>query len=199
MERAQLNPCPTHPRSITRSHAVDFGIARTGVASSYTQMILHRPGADHVQGRSSDGASGRTALGLSVDGDRPQFRPARGHGRQAVPGHERGHPVGETPLESHRVQEAEDAAERVVRGDTSREAEEGAQPVELRFGVIGDLLPAIGPAQDAADGHEDDLVESVDLPMFASRIGEECEMLEDRGRVHGQGCCVAVGCHGDRP
>ena len=71
-----------------------------------------------------------------------------------------------------RVEQTEDAAEGVVRRDAPRQGQEGLEPVVLGLGVVGDLLPAIGPTQDGADGHEDDLVEQVDSSMVASRIGK---------------------------
>ena len=65
--------------------------------------------------------------------------------------------------------------------------EEGLEPVELGVGVVGDLHPVVGAAEDGAGGDEDDLVEAVDSPLFAAGIGEVGEMVEDRGRVSGPG------------
>ena len=55
------------------------------------------------------------------------------------------------------------------------------------MGVVGDLHPVIGAAEDGADGDEDDLVEPVDSALFAAGVGEVGEMIEDRGRVVGPG------------
>ena len=84
-----------------------------------------------------------------------------GDGCQVMLFHQRRHPVREALLEGQGVEQAEDAAKRVVRRNTPRQGQEGLQPFELRFGVVRDLQPTIGPAQDATDGHEDDLVQLV--------------------------------------
>ena len=76
-----------------------------------------------------------------------------------MPIHQCGHPVGETRLKGQRVEHAEDAAECVVRRDTSRQEQEGLEPVVLRLGVLGDVQPIIRPTEDGADGHEHNLVE----------------------------------------
>ena len=106
---------------------------------------------------------------------------------QSPPLHQRRHPGGEALLEGERVEQAEDAAEGIVRGDAAGQGEEGLEPVDLGVGVVGDLHPGIGAAEHGAGGHEDDLVESVDSPLFAAGIGQVGEMVEDRGRVVGRG------------
>src|SRR5439155_1150155 len=57
----------------------------------------------------------------------------------------------------------------------------------LGVGVGGDLHPGVGAAEHGAGGHEDELVESVDSPLFAAGIGQVRELVEDRGRVVGRG------------
>ena len=147
------------------------------------QVILHRPGADDVQSRLTDSAPRRTALALAVDGHRLEFRRIEGDGGQAPAVHHGRHPGVETLLESHRVEQAEDTSEGVVRGDAAGQGEDGLEPVDLGVGVAGDLFPAIGTAGDGADGYEDDLVESVDSPLLAPGVRQLGEVVEERGRV----------------
>jgi hypothetical protein len=171
-------------------------VSRFGVGRHLAQgqMILHRPGADQVQGRLTDGAPRRTPRGLPIDGHRPQLRSIRRDRGQALPLHQRRHPGEETPLEGPRVEQTEDAAEGVMRRHAPWQGEEGLQPVEFRPGVVGDFFPALGPAQHGADGHEDDLVELVDPSLVAPWIGQRGAVFEDRGRVVGGGTrwCVEI-------
>src|SRR5208337_3240557 len=51
----------------------DFIGFRLGCHLAQGQVVLHRPSADHVQGRLTDAAPSRTALGLPVDGDGLQY------------------------------------------------------------------------------------------------------------------------------
>jgi hypothetical protein len=81
-----------------------------------------------------------------------------------------------------------------MRGDATRQCEDGPKPVELGVGVVGDRHPGVGAAEDGAGGDEDDLVEAVDPPLFAAGIGEVGEMIEDRGRVVRRGGGGRVGC-----
>src|SRR5271157_3724645 len=165
------------------------------------QVILHRPGADHMQGRLTGSAPSRTALGLTIDGDRLQFRRIERDGSQAMSIHQRRYPVGETPLKGQRVEQAEDATERIVRRYPPRQGQEGTEPVNLRLGVFGDLQPIIGPTQDGANAHENDLVKHVDFSMVTSRVRKRGEVLEDRGRVFGTRMRLGLGVdrHGSRP
>ena len=96
-----------------------------------------------------------------------------------MPIHQRGDPVGETRLEGQRVEQTVHAAEGVMRRHSPWQGQEGLEPVVLRVGVVRDFLPGIGPTQDCANGHEDDLVKHMDFTMVASRIGKRGEMLED--------------------
>ena len=118
-----------------------------------------------------------------------------------MPIHQRGYPVGETRLKGQWVEQAEDAAECVVRRDAPRQGQEGLEPVVLRLRVVSDLLPTIGPTQDGADGHEHYLVKHVNFSMVASRIGKRGEVLEDRGRILGtrMGLGSSGDGHGSRP
>src|SRR5450759_3939888 len=90
-----------------------------------------RPVPNHVERRLTDGAPSRTALGLPIDGNWPQ----RGliDERQAMPIHQRGDPIGETRLEGQRVEQAEDAAEGVMRWDAPWQGEKYLEPVDLRM------------------------------------------------------------------
>ena len=89
-------------------------------------------------------------------------------------------------------------AEGIVRGHAAGQGEEGPQPVDFGVGVGGDLFPALGAAEDGADGHEEDLVELVDSSLFAAWIRQRGEMVEDKGRVvgRGEGGGVGDGGHG---
>jgi hypothetical protein len=93
--------------------------------------------------------------------------------------HQRRHPGGEALLKGQRVEQAEDPSEGVVRGDAPGQFEEGPEPVALGVGIIGDLHPVVGAAEDGAGGDENDLVESVDSPLFAAGIGQVGEMIEE--------------------
>src|SRR5512135_488655 len=101
----------------------------------------------------------RAALGLAVDGDRPQLGRISSDGGDSLPLHQRRHPGVETLLEGQRIEQAEDTAEGIVRGDAAGQGEEGLEPVDLGVGIVGDLFPALGAAEDGAGGDEDDLVE----------------------------------------
>src|SRR5208337_4035143 len=52
----------------------DFVRFRVSRDLAQRQVILHRPGAHHVKGGLTDGATSRTTLGLPIDGNRPQCR-----------------------------------------------------------------------------------------------------------------------------
>ena len=63
----------------------------------------------------------------------------------------------------------------------------------LGVGVVGDLHPVVGAAEDGAGGDEDDLVEAVDSALFAAGVGEIGEVIEDRVRVTGREVAVESG------
>jgi hypothetical protein len=166
---------------------------RIGRDLAQGQVVLHRPGADQVQGRLTDRTPRRTTLGLPINGDGPQFRPRERDGGQAMPFHQCGHPVGETRLEGQRVEEAEDATEGIVRRHTPRQGQKGFQPVALRLSVIGDLEPAIGSTEDGANGHEHDLIKHVDLSLFAARIRKRGEVFRiEAGSLTREGDLIAM-------
>ena len=81
-----------------------------------------------------------------------------------------------------------------MRGDATRQREDGLKPVELGVGIVGDRHPVVGAAEDGAGGDEDDLVEAVDPALLAAGIGEVGEMIEDRSRVVRRGGGGRVGC-----
>ncbi len=108
------------------------------------------PGADHVDGRLAVGRVQAAADRLAVDGDQPA---GRGGGQV-------GDPLHEALLEGHRVQRREDPAEGVVRGDAVGQVQEGLEPLPLAAAELGHLHPAVGPADDGADGDGQDVAQS---------------------------------------
>src|SRR5579883_306089 len=140
----------------------------------------------------------RAELRLAVDRDRGQIGGARDDRRQPRTGHQRRDPGGEALLEGQRIDEAEDAAEGIVRGDTAGQGEEGLEPIDLRVGIVSDLHPIVGAAEDGASGDEEDLVEAVDAALFAAGVGQVREMINDRDGAggRGRGGRVGVDSHG---
>jgi hypothetical protein len=68
----------------------------------------------------------------------------------------------------------------------SRTVPSPARP-EARARLMGGRNPTLGAAEDGAGGHEEDLVELVDSPLFAAWIRQRGDMVEDRVRVVGRG------------
>src|SRR4051794_7443358 len=140
------------------------------------QPALGGVGADQVQGRAALLPVERAAHRLAVDRDLP---------RRALLGAEhRPHPAEERALERLGVDQREDAAERVVRGDAVRQGEEAPEPRLLASAVEGDVLERLRLAEDGADRDHEDVDEPVlDLPP-AARVLDRGE-FGDQGFEHG--------------
>ena len=179
-----------------RGDLVGFGVRRH---LAERHVILHRPGADHVQGGAADAASRRTTSGLPIDGHGLQRRRPKGNRDQAVTIHQHRHPVLKTFLELLGIKQAEDAAEGVMRGDAPRQSQEGLQPVALGFARVGDLQPTVGAAEDGAHRHEDDLLQEMPSSLFATWIGEACKVLDEPRRITHGARDVGVERHGRHP
>jgi hypothetical protein len=114
--------------------------------------------------------------GLAVDRDLPRdhlFRPE-----------DRAYPAEERALERVRVDQHEDAPERVVRGDAVRQREETFEPLVLTAAVEGDVLEAFGLAEHSTDCDHQDVEQLVlDLP-FTARVLNRFE-LGEQGFEHG--------------
>jgi hypothetical protein len=87
-------------------------------------------------------------------------------------------------LERLGVDQHEDAAERVVRGDAVRQREEAAEPRPLAAAVEGDVLEALRLAQHRADRDHEDVEQPVLDPPLATRVFERLER-GDQGFEHG--------------
>ena len=132
------------------------------------------------------GAPRRAALGLTVDGDRVSSGGSAFYMGQYRSFHHFRHPGGEALLKGQRVEQAEDPSEGVVRGDAAGQLEEGLEPSRSWSGLkLRPCTQSSAPAEDGAGGDENDLVESVDSPLFASGIGQS--RRNDRGVRSGRG------------
>jgi len=129
-----------------------------------------------VQGRAAALAVERAAHRLAVDRHLPR--------RGLLRAERRLHPAQEAALERVGVDQHEDPAEGVVRGDAVRQGQELGQPGTLAAAVVGDVLEALGLAEHGADRDHQDVEQPVlDLPL-ATRVVEGLE-LGDQGFEHG--------------
>jgi hypothetical protein len=133
------------------------------------------PGADQVQRRQPLPAAAAAPRRFAINGDvtpRPRFvrRQRRG-------------PTGEATRELLRVQEAEDAAEGVVRRDPVRQAEELPQPVLLGAAIRLHRRPAFGATDDGTKGDADDVQEFVLSRPFDPGVDPIREVMRQGDRV----------------
>src|SRR3954447_3964672 len=127
------------------------------------------PGADQVQRRQPAAAAPAAAHRLAIDGDDATGPHTRlGQGRD---------PSGEASLERLRVQQAEDAAEGVVRGDAVGQTEMAGQPVAFGVAVRLHGGPGLGPGDDGTEGDADDIEEFMESRAFAARVDQVGEMM----------------------
>jgi len=146
-----------HHRSLHVQQLQQFGnggdLVGLGVGGhlAQDQVVGLAPGADEVDGRLAVGGIQAAAEGLAVDG----HQAARGGGGQV------GDPLHEAPLEGRRVHGREDPAERVVRGNATRQIQEGLEPGLLAVAELLDLHPAVGPTDDRRNGDGQDVAEGV--------------------------------------
>jgi len=80
------------------------------------------------------------------------------------------HPGKEALLKLLRVKRSEDAAERVMRGDTVRQRQEGAEPRKLGVAELLDLDPAIGTTDNSTDRNHHDIEQVVVFGALHTRI-----------------------------
>src|SRR6266542_2726337 len=145
------------------------------------QVVGHRPGADQVQATAGRGL-GTAAGGLAVDGN--GLEPAgRAQGR---------HPAAEAGSELAGVQGGEDAAEGVVGGDAVGQGQEAPEPVVLGMAEGLDVGPGLGPADDGAQGEDEDVAQGVQLGAIEAGVRQVGEVVDQGqlGRCHGgsSGC-----------
>src|SRR5262245_5614743 len=139
---------------------------------------LAGPDADGVQAAQPLAAIGAAALGLAVD--LQELGPAQ-------PGPDGVDPAGEAVLEGHRAQRGEDPVEGVVAGDAVGQLQEAGQPVLLGVAESLDVIPALRPADDGAQGDDDDVGQLVPPGAADARVGQVGEVRRD-----GQGRHVAI-------
>src|SRR5512135_2066358 len=111
---------------LNKQNLFGSGYAGLGTNRHLTRRLLSVPADIQSGGKVAGERPLRVSDALSVrtiDGDGRQSRSIEKDGGQAMPLHQRGHPVGETRLEGQRIQQAEDAAERIVGRDTLRACE----------------------------------------------------------------------------
>src|SRR3954470_1334092 len=129
------------------------------------QPLITCPSADQVQRAMIVAAAAGAPNGLAVDRHYLAFDLTR----QGLC------PARKATLERVRIDQHEDPSERIVRGDTVRQVQEGLQPSLLAAPVKFDVLPAFRASDHRT--HRDD--ENVDQPMIAlacyPRIGEPVE------------------------
>src|SRR6476646_865756 len=129
------------------------------------QSLIARPGTDEMQRAVIVAAAAGAPDGLAVD----RHHLALDLARQGPC------PSRKTALERVRIDQHEDPPERIVRGDTVRQSQEGLQPSLLAAAVKFDVLPAFRAGNHRAlRDHE-----NIDQPMIAParhpRIDEPVE------------------------
>jgi len=107
-------------------------------------MIGRCPRAHQAQRSDGIRPRHRFAGGLAIDGD--DFAST-----DLVQGAD---PAQQTPLEGHRIQGGEDAAERVVGWYAMSQIQVLGKPVPPQAGKAGHFLPRISTGDDATHGHE---------------------------------------------
>src|SRR3954451_23647793 len=129
------------------------------------QSLIARPGTDEMQRAVIVAAAAGTPDGLAVD----RHHLALDLARQGLC------PSRKTALERVRIEQHEDPPERIVRGDTVWQGQEGLQPSLLAAAVKFDVLPAFRAGDYRA--YRDH--ENIDQPMIAParhpRIDEPIE------------------------
>src|SRR3954464_10405169 len=117
------------------------------------QSLITGPGADQMQWAVIVAAAAGAPNGLAVDRHYLAFDLTR----QGLC------PARKATLERVRIDQHEDPSERIVRGDTVRQVQEGLQPSLLAAPVKFDVLPAFRASNHRA--YRDH--ENVDQPMIA--------------------------------
>ena len=140
-------------------HGGDFVALVLHTALAEDQAVARGPRADDHFGAlpGGDGAAQR----LAIDGD--DFVGQRG--AQALrPAHER-------VEEALRIERGEEPVERVVAGDAVGQFQKGAQPGLLGVAEKLHVLEALRPAEQRADGDEQDVFKLVQPGALDARIG----------------------------
>src|SRR4051812_25318086 len=140
-------------------------------------------GADQLQRAPALPAVAGVPQGLAVDRDLP--RPVR---LGLVRREDRADPGEEDALERVRVDQHEDAAEGVVRGDAVRQGEEAPEPGLLAAAAVGHVLEALGLTEHRADGDDQDVDQPVLDPARVARVLDGSES-GDQGVEHGLPRC----------
>ena len=76
----------------------------------------------------------------------------------------------------------EDAVEGVVRRNAAWQVEHASEPVGANSAELGHVVPAVGPAQDGDNGHDDHLGQRMQS-VVSPRIGDEAGQAQN-----GSGC-----------
>jgi len=136
------------------------------------QPVLGGERADDVRHRRARVPGVREAAPQALAVDRDQ--PAAAGDAQRV------HPLPQHLLHLQRVQAGEHAAERVVRRDAARQREEPFEPRGPDLAEVGHVVPAVGPAQDRDQRHDDHLGQRVQ-PVVPPRVGDEAGQAQNGG------------------
>ena len=94
-------------------------------------------------------------------------------------------PAQEGVQEALRVECGEEAVEGVVAGDAVGQLQEGAQPRLLGVAEKFHVLETLGPAEQRAEGDEEDVLKLVQPGALHARVGEFAQDVEEVGT---QGC-----------
>jgi hypothetical protein len=168
-ERVQAHQATGEVQSVQQlgddGQLAPFGLGRS---LGEHEPVLGGVGADQVQGRAAVPAVERAPHGLTVDGYLPQ--------RTLVGSEDRPDPAEEAALERLGVDQREDTAEGVVRGDAVRQLKEALEPVALAAAVQRDVLEALRLADHGTDRDHEDVEQSVlNLPL-ATRVLDRPEL-----------------------
>jgi hypothetical protein len=119
----------------------------------------------------------RRGVGGPVEGPAQRLAVDRHHASRGLG--EASHEAQEAGVEPRRVEQSEHPAERVVRGDAGRQAQERLLRAAEQ-GHVGAVLPA---AQDRAEGDREDPQQQVALGVAGTRV---FQLTEDLGEpFHG--------------
>jgi hypothetical protein len=91
-------------------------------------------------------------------------------------------PVGKAPRECLGVEQAEDPAEGVVRGDAVGQSEQRLEPVVLGVAVGLDRRPGFGARDDGTDGDADDVEQFVPPRALTARVEQVGEVVPQGDR-----------------
>ncbi len=140
---------------------------------SQHQAIGRGPGTHQVDGRLAAAPIVRAAKGLAVEGD--------DLGGQDLC--HRFHPALEAAPKLDGIEGGKDPVEGVMGGNAMRQVQEGGEPLRFGFSEQLDAIPALGAANDGADGDDDDTEQRVKLGSLDPRVRKLGKMVGKREGV----------------